>query len=185
MKRVKSAPANIAEMVNRKKPPSLSTASNLVLFCKTQTQYQKQTQKQKQTQTQTQKQKQTQTQTQDQDQKQTQENQQTILSKPKISLTPFKTQKNIEKTVHSVMLDYIGDKQVLDTNDEGVLLISIMYYTICEKTFTKKNLNEFMLFLIQTFIKYLFTHKLHNYYIDHSETINAKIAMLHHSIHIF
>ena len=83
------------------------------------------------------------------------------------------------------MLDYIGDKQVLDTNDEGVLLISIMYYTICEKTFTKKNLNEFMLFLIQTFIKYLFTHKLHNYYIDHSEEINAKIAMLHHSIHIF
>jgi hypothetical protein len=151
MKRVKSAPANIAEMVNRKKPAPLSSASNLVLLCKTKTQ----------------------------------ENQQTILSKPKISLTPFKTQKNIEKTVHSVMLDYIGDKQVLDTNDEGVLLISIMYYTICEKTFTKKNLNEFMLFLIQTFIKYLFTHKLHNYYIDHSEEINAKIAMLHHSIHIF
>jgi hypothetical protein len=158
MKRVKSAPANIAEMVNRKKPTPLSTASNLVLLCKTQTQYQKQ---------------------------EKQENQQTILSKPKISLTPFKTQKNIEKTVHSIMLDYIGDKQVLDTNDEGVLLISIMYYTICEKTFTKKNLNEFMLFLIQTFIKYLFTHKLHNYYIDHSEEINAKIAMLHHSIHIF
>jgi hypothetical protein len=158
MKRVKSAPANIAEMVNRKKPAPLSSASNLVLLCKTQTQYQKQ---------------------------EKQENQQTILSKPKISLTPFKTQKNIEKTVHSVMLDYIGDKQVLDTNDEGVLLISIMYYTICEKTFTKKNLNEFMLFLIQTFIKYLFTHKLHNYYIDHSEEINAKIAMLHHSIHIF
>jgi hypothetical protein len=150
MKRVKSAPANIAEMVNRKKPAPLSTASNLVLLWKTQ----------------------------DQDQ-------QTILSKPKISLTPFKTQKNIEKTVHSVMLDYIGDKQVLDTNDEGVLLISIIYYTICEKTFTKKNLNEFMLFLIQTFIKYLFTHKLHNYYIDHSEEINAKIAMLHHNIHIF
>ena len=157
MKRVKSAPANIAEMVNRKKPALLSTTSNLVLLCKTQ----------------------------DQDQDQDQENQQTILSKPKISLTPFKTQKNIEKTVHSVMLDYIGDKQVLDTNDEGVLLISILYYYICEKTFTKKNLNEFMLFLIQTFIKYLFTHKLHNYYIDHSEEINSKIAMLHHSIHIF
>jgi hypothetical protein len=157
MKRIKSAPANIAEMVNRKKPAPLSSASNLVLLCKTQ----------------------------ENQQKQDQENQQTILSKPKISLTPFKTQKNIEKTVHSVMLDYIGDKQVLDTNDEGVLLISIMYYTICEKTFTKKNLNEFMLFLIQTFIKYLFTHKLHNYYIDHSEEINAKIALLHHSIHIF
>jgi len=161
MKRVKSAPANIAEMVNRKKPATLSTVSNLVLLCKTQEQYQKQKQTQKQ------------------------ENQQTILSKPKISLTPFKTQKNIEKTVHSVMLDYIGDKQVLDTNDEGVLLISIIYYTICEKTFTKKNLNEFMLFLIQTFLKYLFTHKLHNYYIEHSEEINTKIAMLHHNMHIF
>jgi len=87
--------------------------------------------------------------------------------------------------VHSVMLDYIGDKQVLDTTDEGVLLISILYYYVCEKTFTKKNLNEFMLFLLQTFIKYLFTHKLHTYYIDHSETINSKIAMLQHSIHIF
>ena len=161
MKRVKSAPANIAEMVNRKKPQPLSSASNLVLLCKTQEQYQEQYQTQKQ------------------------ENQQTILYKPKISLTPFKTQKNIEKTVNSVMLDYIGDKQLIDTNDEGVLLISILYYTICEKTFTKKNLNEFMLFLIQTFIKYLFTHKLHTYYIDHSETINSKIAMLQHSILAF
>jgi hypothetical protein len=161
MKRVKSAPANIAEMVNRKKPAPLSSASNLVLLCKTQTQYQKQ------------------------EKQENQENQQTILSKPKISLTPFKTQKNIEKTVNSIMLDYIGDKHLVDTNDEGVLLISILYYYVCEKTFTKKNLNEFMLFLIQIFIKYLFTHKLHTYYIDHSETINSKIAMLQHSIHIF
>ena len=155
MKRIKSAPANIAEMVNRKKPIPLSRTSNLVLFC----------------------QKQTQDQTQDQTQ--------TILSKPKMSLTPFKTQKNIEKTVNSIMLDYIGDKQMLDTNDEGTLLISILYYYICEKTFTKKNLNEFMLFLIQIFIKYLFTHKLHTYYIDHSEMINSKIALLQHSIHVF
>jgi hypothetical protein len=155
MKRVKSAPANIAEMVNRKKPAPLSTTSNLVLLCKTQ------------------------------EQEDQEKNYETILSKPKISLTPFKTQKNIEKTVHSVMLDYIGDKQIVDTNDEGVLLISILYYYVCEKTFTKKNLNEFMLFLIQTFIKYLFTHKLHTYYIDHSETINSKIALLHHSIHLF
>jgi hypothetical protein len=157
MKRIKSAPANIAEMVNRKKPATLSSASNLVLLCKT-----------------------------EEHQKQDEEHEeQTLLSKPKISLTPFKTQKNIEKTVNSIMLDYIGDKQLVDTNDEGVLLISILYYTICEKTFTKKNLNEFMLFLIQIFIKYLFTHKLHTYYIDHSEAINSKIAMLHHSIHIF
>lgn len=153
MKRIKSAPANIAEMVNRKKPTPLSRTSNLVLLC--------------------------------QKQEETQKQDQTILSKPKISLTPFKTQKNIEKTVNNIMLDYIGDKQMLDTNDEGTLLISILYYYICEKTFTKKNLNEFMLFLIQIFIKYLFTHKLHNYYIDHSETINSKIALLQHSIHVF
>ena len=155
MKRIKSAPANIAEMVNRKKPTPLSTTSNLVLLC--------------------QKQEETQTQTQDQP----------VLSKPKLSLTPFKTQKNIEKTVNNIMLDYIGDKQMLDTNDEGTLVISILYYYICEKTFTKKNLTEFMLFIIQAFIKYLFTHKLHNYYIDHSETINSKIALLQHSIHVF
>ena len=155
MKRIKSAPANIAEMVNRKKPTPLSTTSNLVLLC--------------------QKQEETQTQTQDQP----------VLSKPKLSLTPFKTQKNIEKTVNNIMLDYIGDKQMLDTNDEGTLLISILYYYICEKTFTKKNLTEFMLFIIQAFIKYLFTHKLHTYYIDHSDTINSKIALLQHSIHVF
>lgn len=155
MKRIKSAPANIAEMVNRKKPTPLSTTSNLVLLCQKQEETQKQTQDQP------------------------------VLSKPRLSLTPFKTQKNIEKTVNNIMLDYIGDKQVLDTNDEGTLLISILYYYICEKTFTKKNLTEFMLFIIQAFIKYLFTHKLHTYYIDHSETINSKIALLQHSIHVF
>jgi len=157
MKRIKSAPANIAEMVNRKKPPALSSTSNLVLLCKEQ----------------------------EQEQEQEQEEDITILVKPKMSLTPFKIQKNIEKTVNSIMLDYIGDKQIVDTNDEGTLLISILYYYICEKTFTKKNLNEFMLFIIQIFIKYLFTHKLHEYYIDHRETINSKISLLHHSILLF
>ena len=154
MKRIKSAPANIAEMVNRKKPiptPLSSTINLVVLYTK----------------------------------EEEHSNQPNINSKIKITYSPFKAQKNIEKTVNSVMLDYIGDKQLIDTNDEGVLLISILYYYICEKTFTKKNLNEFMLFLIQTFIKYLFTHKLHTYYIDHSETINSKIAMLQHSILAF
>jgi len=165
MKRIKSAPANIAEMVNRKKPVTLSTTSNLVLLCKEQIHADAESEVETKV--------------------ETEKHITTILSKPKISLTPFKTQKNIEKTVHSIMLDYIGDKHLVDTNDEGVLLISILYYYICEKTFTKKNLNEFMLFLIQIFIKYLFTHKLHNYYIDHSEAINNKIAMLQHSIHIF
>ena len=102
-----------------------------------------------------------------------------------MALTPFKTQKNIEKTVNSIILDCIGDKQLVDTNDEGVLLISIIYYYICEKTFTKKNINEFMLFIVQIFIKYLFTHKLHTYYIEHNELINHKIALLEHGVHIF
>lgn len=147
MKRIKSAPANIAEMVNRKKPqkPSASINSKIVLLC-----------------------------IQDQEKQE----------KQKMSLTPFKIQKNIEKTVNTIMLDYIENKQLVDTNDEGVLLISILYYYICEKTFTKKNLNEFMLFLIQIFIKYLFTHKLHTYYIEHSELIDTKMALLHHSIHL-
>jgi hypothetical protein len=147
MKRIKSAPANIAEMVNRKKPqkPSASINSKIVLLC-----------------------------IQDQEKQE----------KQKMSLTPFKIQKNIEKTVNTIMLDYIENKQLVDTNDEGVLLISILYYYICEKTFTKKNLTEFMLFLIQIFIKYLFTHKLHTYYIEHSELIDTKMALLHHSIHL-
>ena len=155
MKRIKSAPANIAEMVNRKKPnpTPLSASANLVVFC-----------------------------SKEKEQEQEQPN---INSKIKITYSPFKAQKNIEKTVNNVMLDYIGDKQLIDTNDEGVLLLSILYYYICEKTFTKKNLNEFMLFIIQIFIKYLFTHKLHTYYIEHNELINNKIALLEHSMHIF
>ena len=159
MKRIKSAPANIAEMVNRKKPiqTPLSASANLVVFCS----------KEKE------------------EQEKEEANQVNINIKTKKYFTPFKTQKNIEKTVNNVMLDYIGDKQLIDTNDEGVLLLSILYYYICEKTFTKKNLNEFMLFLIQIFIKYLFTHKLHTYYIDHNELINNKIALLEHSMHIF
>ena len=159
MKRIKSAPANIAEMVNRKKPiqTPLSASANLVVFCS----------KEKE------------------EQEKEEANQVNINIKTKKYFTPFKTQKNIEKTVNNVMLDYIGDKQLIDTNDEGVLLLSILYYYICEKTFTKKNLNEFMLFIIQIFIKYLFTHKLHTYYIDHNELINNKIALLEHSMHIF
>ena len=167
MKRIKSAPANIAEMVNRKKPiqTPLSAGVNLVVFCS-----KEQEEKEEQ---------------EEQEEKQQQTNQVTINIKTKKYLTPFKTQKNIEKTVNSIMLDYIGDKQVINTNDEGVLILSILYYYICEKTFTKKNINEFMLFIVQIFIKYLFTHKLHEYYIQHSELINNKIALLEHSMQIF
>ena len=159
MKRIKSAPANIAEMVNRKKPnpTPLSASANLVVFCS----------KEKE------------------EQEKEEANQVNINIKTKKNFTPFKTQKNIEKTVNSIILDCIGDKQLVDTNDEGVLLISIIYYYICEKTFTKKNINEFMLFLVQIFIKYLFTHKLHTYYIEHNELINHKIALLEHGVHIF
>ena len=159
MKRIKSAPANIAEMVNRKKPnpTPLSASANLVVFCS----------KEKE------------------EQEKEEANQVNINIKTKKNFTPFKTQKNIEKTVNSIILDCIGDKQLVDTNDEGVLLISIIYYYICEKTFTKKNINEFMLFIVQIFIKYLFTHKLHTYYIEHNELINHKIALLEHGVHIF
>ena len=160
MKRIKSAPANIAEMVNRKKPIQTPLSANLVVFCS----------KEEET---------------EEKKEEEQTNQVTINIKTKKYLTPFKIQKNIEKTVNSVMLDYIGDKQLINTNDEGVLILSILYYYICEKTFTKKNINEFMLFIVQIFIKYLFTHKLHEYYIQHSELINHKIALLEHSMQIF
>ena len=162
MKRIKSAPANIAEMVNRKKPIQTPLSANLVVFCS------KEEEKEE-----------------EEEQEEEQTNQVTINIKTKKYFTPFKIQKNIEKTVNSVMLDYIGDKQLINTNDEGVLILSILYYYICEKTFTKKNINEFMLFIVQIFIKYLFTHKLHEYYIQHSELINHKIALLEHSMQIF
>ena len=173
MKRIKSAPANIAEMVNRKKPiqTPLSASDNLVVFCsKEQEEKEEQEEQEKE---------------EKEDQDQDQANQLNINIKTKKYFTPFKTQKNIEKTVNSIMLDCIGDKQLIDTNDESVLIISILYYYVCEKTFTKKNINEFMLFIVQIFIKYLFTHKLHTYYIDHNELINNKIALLEHSMHIF
>jgi hypothetical protein len=163
MKRIKSAPANIAEMVNRKKPIQTPLSANLVVFCSKEEEKEEKEEEQEEEQT----------------------NQVTINIKTKKYLTPFKIQKNIEKTVNSVMLDYIGDKQLINTNDEGVLILSILYYYICEKTFTKKNINEFMLFIVQIFIKYLFTHKLHEYYIQHSELINHKIALLEHSMQIF
>jgi hypothetical protein len=166
MKRIKSAPANIAEMVNRKKPIQTPLSANLVVFCSKEEEKEEKEEK-------------------EEEQEEEQTNQVTINIKTKKYLTPFKIQKNIEKTVNSVMLDYIGDKQLINTNDEGVLILSILYYYICEKTFTKKNINEFMLFIVQIFIKYLFTHKLHEYYIQHSELINHKIALLEHSMQIF
>ena len=145
MKRIKSAPANIAEMVNRKKLISEKPTSNLIII---------NTQQQQQS---------------------------NIITPTKNKIVYSKTQKNIEKTVNSVMLDYLDhNKQQFNTNDEEVVIISILYYYICEKVFTKKNLTEFMLFIVQTFIKYLFTHQLHEIISSNYELITNNIALLLH-----
>ena len=82
------------------------------------------------------------------------------------------------------MLDYLDNsKQQFNANDEEVVIISLLYYYICEKVFTKKNLNEFMLFIVQTVIKYLFTHKLHEFIISgNNELIMHNIALILHKI---
>ena len=104
MKRIKSAPANIAEMVNRKKLISEKPISKLIII--------------------------------------------NTQSENKNKIVYSKTQKNIEKTINSVMLDYLDNsKQQFNANDEEVVIISLLYYYICEKVFTKKNLNEFMLII--------------------------------------
>ena len=145
MKRIKSAPANIAEMVNRKKLISEKPTSNLIII---------NTQQQQQS---------------------------NIITPTKNKIVYSKTQKNIEKTVNSVMLDYLDhNKQQFNTTDEEVVIISILYYYICEKVFTKKNLTEFMLFIVQTFIKYLFTHQLHEIISSNYELITNNIALLLH-----
>ena len=91
------------------------------------------------------------------------------------------TQKKIKKTLNNIMLDYLDtSKQQFNTNDEEVVILSILYYYICEKVFTKKNLTEFMLFIVQTFIKYLFTHQLHEIISSNYELITNNIALLLH-----
>jgi hypothetical protein len=127
MKRIKSAPANIAEMVNRKKPTLEKSSEKIVLFI------------------------------------------------PK-QIAPLKNQKIVEKTFNSIMIDYINDKQILNHNDEEALLLSILYYYFCEKIFTKNNLREFMMFITQTLIKYIFTHSLHEFFINNKDLIIEKIT---------
>jgi hypothetical protein len=152
MKRIKSAPANIAEMVNRKKPRHCEPPSSTLAIFTTQ-----------------------------------QKKLCPLPLKPSKPSKPLnnkvvysKTQKNIEKTLNNVMLDYLENhKQQFNTNDEEVVIISILYYYICEKVFTKKNLTEFMLFIIQTFIKYVFTHKLHEIIMSPTnELLTTKIAFI-------
>jgi hypothetical protein len=153
MKRIKSAPANIAEMVNRKKLVSEKPTSKLPIITAVQ-------------------------------EKQHVKLSGNFITPIKNKIVYSKTQKNIEKTVNNVMLDYLdASKQQFNANDEEVVIISIIYYYICEKIFTKKNMNEFMLFLVQTIIKYLFTHKLHELIItEHNELITHNIALLLHKL---
>jgi hypothetical protein len=145
MKRIKSAPANIAEMVNRKKLNSEKPINKLIII---------NTQQDKA--------------------------RVNIITPIKNKIVYSKTQKNIEKIINSAMLDYLDNsKQQFNTNDEEVVIISILYYYICEKVFTKKNLTEFMLFLLQTFIKYLFTHQLHEIIVSGNNNLNFhNIALL-------
>ena len=78
------------------------------------------------------------------------------------------------------MIDYINDKQIINNNDEEALLLSILYYYCCEKVFTKNNLRQFVLFIAQLCIKYIFTHSLHEFYINNKDTITHNILLLEH-----
>jgi hypothetical protein len=144
MRRVKSAPANIAEMVNRKKKiltekpkTSLPNIQNIFI---------------------------------------TNKKNNSIIMKEKIS--PIRNQKNIEKTFNNIMIDYINDKNFYNINDEEAFLASILYFYICEKIFIKNNLREFILFIVQMLIRYIFTHMLHDFYLNNQDIINNKILLL-------
>ena len=148
MRRIKSAPANIAEMVNKKKPnlkekpqSSLPIIQNIFITNK----------------------------------------KNPIVMKEQI--TPIRNQKNIEKTFNNIMLDYINDKNFYNINDEEAFLASILYFYICEKIFTKNNLREFILFIVQMFIRYIFTHTLHEIYLNNQDIINSKILLLENIKH--
>jgi len=142
MKRIKSAPANIAEMVNRKKSTLEKKPEKTILFIP--------------------------------------EKKQIMLStKNQHHLVPLKNQKIIERTFNTIMIDYINNKEITNTNDEEAVLLSILYYYFCEKVFTKNNLREFVLFIAQLCIKYIFTHSLHELYINKDIILN-KLLLLEH-----
>ena len=148
MKRIKSAPANIAEMVNRKKPTSQKSPEKIIFIIP---------------------------------QREQKQSPSLIFSK---QIVPLKNQKIVEKTFNSIMIDYINDKHVLNNNDEEALILSILYYYFCEKIFTKNNLREFVMFIAQTFIKYLFTHILHDLFINNTNSIVNKIMLIQHIQHL-
>lgn len=152
MKRIKSAPANIAEMVNRKKPTLEKSSEKIVIIISQQEQ--------------------------DQDRYKIP----TFTFSKQIA--PLKNQKIVEKTFNSIMIDYINDKQILNNNDEEALILSILYYYFCEKIFTKNNLREFMIFITQTLIKYIFTHILHEVCINNKELLINKIMLIEHIQHL-
>ena len=133
MKRIRSAPANIAEMVNRKKSTLENKPEKIIIFI-------------------------------------SQKKTDPIIA-PKHQLIPLKNQKIVERTFNNIMIDYINDKQIINTNDEEAFLLSILYYYCCEKVFTKNNLREFILFITQLCIKYVFTHSLHEFYINNKDNI--------------
>ena len=138
MKRIKSAPANIAEMVNRKKPININnskTNDKKILYL---IPFKKQNEP--------------------------------LIMREKIN--PIKNQKNIEKTFNNLMLDYINDKQILNINDEQSVIASILYYYVSEKIFTKNNLREFILFIIQIILRYILTHTIHETIIHNKEIIS-------------
>jgi hypothetical protein len=144
MKRVKSAPANIAEMVNRKKPnlkeksiTSLPIIQNII----------------------------------------NKKNNPIVMRE---QIQPIKNQKNIEKTFNNIMLDYINDNKIYNINDEEAVVASILYFYVSEKIFTKNNLREFILFIVQMFIRYIFTHSLHEVYLNNQDIINNKLLLLQH-----
>ena len=142
MKRIKSAPANIAEMVNRKKPTLEKKPEKIIVFIP--------------------------------------QKKQTIPIKVyRQQLVPLKNQKIIEKTFNNIMIDYINNKEIMNTNDEEAVILSILYYYFCEKVFTKNNLREFVLFIVQICIKYIFTHSLHELYINKDIILN-NILLLEH-----
>ena len=138
MIRVKSAPANIAEMVNRKKIIS---------------------------------------------EKKTEKSKVIILFLPKKeTIVSLKNKINIERIFNNIILDSINNKELLSCNDEQALFISILYFYVCEKIFTKNNLREFMLFITQMFIRYFVLHNVNQLFIMNKGFIESNIKLLEHLI---
>jgi hypothetical protein len=156
MKRIKSAPANIAEMVNRKKPTleKEKGSEKIILIISKQ----------------------------GKDKDKDRNHIPTFTFSKQI--VPLKNQKIIEKTFNSIMIDYINDKQLLNNNDEEAFILSILYYYFCEKIFTKNNMREFMIFITQTLLKYIFTHMLHDICISNKDIIIEKLMLTQHINHL-